>query len=118
MLMNKRVFFLMVLTAITPVVAAPAVYQITAEQWAMPRHGERLLQFPAIRAVLQEWDQNPDLKIEISYPGGETGELWVQEMKDWLIALGISSGNIQTLAGSSASDILELSAVRAGGNKQ
>jgi len=88
---------------------------ITAEQWAIPRHGESVLKMDSLSQVLKEWQKNSQQTIEISYPGGENGELWLRELKDWLIALGVSSTKIKSIAGSGAKDIIKLSVLSAGG---
>jgi len=82
---------------------------ITAEQWAIPRHGENMLKMESLSQVLNEWQKNSQQTIEIRYPGGENGELWLRELKDWLIALGVSSAKIKSIAGSGAKDIIKLS---------
>jgi hypothetical protein len=46
--------------------------------------------------------------IEIRYPGGEEGELWVRELMDWLIALGIPSDAMNQIPGSGAEDRISL----------
>jgi len=88
---------------------------ITAEQWAIPRHGESVLKMPALSQIVRQWQKNTQQTIEISYPGGENGELWLMELKDWLIALGVSSAKIKSIAGSGAKDIIKLSVLSAGG---
>jgi len=95
--------------------AEQIVTKITAEQWAIPRHGERILSFPEIKKVMQEWQKNTEQSIEISYPGGENGELWLTELKDWLIALGVASVKIKTIAGSGSKDLIKLTVMKAGG---
>jgi len=95
--------------------SAEVVTKITAEQWAIPRHGERILSFPEIKTVIQEWQKNTGQSIEINYPGGENGELWLTELKDWLIALGVASAKIKSIAGSGSKDIIKLTVIEAGG---
>lgn len=88
---------------------------ITAEQWAIPRHGESMLKMDSLSQLLNEWQKNNQQMIEISYPGGENGELWLRELKDWLIALGVSSARIKSIAGSGAKDIIKLTVFSTGG---
>lgn len=88
---------------------------LTAEQWAIPRHGERILKMPEIKRFIQLWHNNPQQMIEINYPGGENGELWLTELKDWFIALGVSSAKIKSIAGSGSKDIIKLTVIEAGG---
>lgn len=90
-------------------------YSITAEQWAIPRHGERLLKMPALKQVISQWQKNTLQYVEISYPGGEQGELWLTELQDWLIALGLPSERIKKVVGSGGKDIIKLSVLSTGG---
>ena len=95
--------------------AESAAISITAEQWAIPRHGERVLRMPELNLLMKQWQANPDQIIEISYPGGENGELWLRELKDWLIALGVSSSKIKSIAGSGSSEIIKLTVLKTEG---
>jgi len=89
--------------------------EVTAEQWAIPRHGERIIKMPGLKSLVSLWHQDTEQSIEIRYPGGEDGELWLREMKDWFIALGISSGKIKSIAGSGSKDIIKLTVIKTGG---
>ncbi|MDH5518347.1 MAG: hypothetical protein OEY36_11120 [Gammaproteobacteria bacterium] len=91
------------------------VLEITAEQWAIPRHGERIIKMPAMKKLVKLWHNDPTQVIEISYPGGENGEIWLTELIDWLIALGIASDSIKTTVGSGSKDIIKLTVPVAGG---
>lgn len=78
------------------------------EQWDMPRHGEALVKQPVLDKIVRAWDQDPEKRIELRYPGGEEGELWVRELMDWLIALGVPSGSMVASPGSGADDVIKL----------
>jgi len=93
------------------VIAEPSVVVITAEQWAIPRHGERMLKLPEMKQLVLQWQENTQQIIEISYPGGENGELWLRELKDWFIALGIPSVKLKAIAGSGSKDIIKLTVI-------
>ena len=81
---------------------------LRAETWDMPRHGEALLKVPELSSVIQKWMLDPQQKIELRYPGGEEGELWVEELKDWFVSLGVPSNAIQLSPGSNAEDIINI----------
>ncbi len=82
--------------------------ELKAEQWDMPRQGERLLRLPALNKFIKQWQQQSQQRIEIRYPGGEEGELWVNELMDWLVALGVPSDKLHTVQGSGAEDKIQL----------
>lgn len=88
--------------------AAEFSVSLRAEQWDMPRHGEALIKQPELGKIVDNWKQHPDQIIEIRYPGGEEGELWVRELMDWLVALGIPSSAMVHVPGSGAEDLINL----------
>lgn len=87
--------------------------ELHAETWDVPRHGENLLKVPELAKIVKLWMENPHQKIELRYPGGEEGELWVEELKDWMVSLGMPSSLFQTSPGSSAEDIINIVLIEA-----
>ncbi len=86
----------------TPVVAddavaasLPAEVGFGAEFWFSPRHGDVIAQKPALRELVQSLLTMPEAYLRVTYPEGESGELWGQEMQAWLVALGIGSDRIE-----------------------
>ena len=82
--------------------------ELKAEQWDIPRHGETLLKQPELGKIVRQWLRQPEARIEIRYPGGEEGELWMRELMDWLIALGLPSSSMHPVPGSGAEDVVRL----------
>jgi hypothetical protein len=99
--------------------AEPFNVTLNSEQWDMPRHGETLIKQPELGKLVRLWSAQPDGLIDIRYPGGEEGELWVQELMDWLVALGVPSKAMRHSPGSGGEDIikLELNSKQVKGNK-
>ena len=93
--------------------AQGANIELRAESWDIPRHGEALLTVPELSMVMQKWMLDPSRTIELRYPGGEEGELWVEELKDWFVSLGVPSGIIQLTPGSKAEDIINIVIIEA-----
>jgi hypothetical protein len=92
--------------------AADGPWPIDAEFWAAPRSGQTVVAEPALRAAVATLlAREPDSRLQIRYPGGETGQLWAQELSAWLIALGIPSTRIETLPGGVRDDQLLLTVV-------
>ena len=46
--------------------------------------------------------------ILVRYPGGEEGVLWAEELRGWLVALGVTSTQIKVVPGTSRPDVVEL----------
>jgi hypothetical protein len=87
---------------------------LLAEQWELSRSGDALRKIPVINRVINQWLLKPDQRIELHYPGGEEGELWVGELRDWLVSLGVPSKSISVIPGSGAEDVIKLHVVRIG----
>jgi hypothetical protein len=96
-------------------IVLPAVYvselsqdelKLHAEQWELARNGEQLLQIPVLNKVVNTWLLKEGYRIELRYPGGEEGELWIDELMDWLISLGIPSRYLVAVRGSGEADII------------
>jgi hypothetical protein len=87
-------------------------WQLSALEWAQPRHGEWLVRQPALVGAVTELQQYPGSHLLIRYPGGDEGVLWAEELQAWLVALGIASNRIERLPGSGAADRIQLEVSR------
>lgn len=76
------------------VLADDGVFVLGAESWASPRHGESVLQMTPVAQAVTVWLAKPQGSITISYPQGDEGGLWAEELRSWLISLGIASDHI------------------------
>ena len=96
--------------------ATPVETELLAEQWDLARSGDRLLGFDGIANVVTAWSTETGQQIELQYPGGEEGELWVYQLMDWLVALGIPSASFVAVPGSGEEDVIRLRVIRSGEN--
>lgn len=87
--------------------------ELRAETWDISRHGEVLLNVSELSTIVKRWMENTQQKIELRYPGGEEGELWVEELKGWLVSLGVPSNVILLSPGSDAEDIINMVLIEA-----
>ncbi len=104
----SRILLLLFSGILTIAIADDSIYQISAEEWARPRHGDVLVQQPGLRSAVKQWINEPHGRIEIRFPGGEEGELWVTELRDWLVALGVPSASIEAHPGSGHVDRIDV----------
>lgn len=74
-------------------------WTLDAATWARPRSGRAVVSMAPLPRVVRRWSQTPEARIVVHYPGGEDGELWAFELRDWLVALGVPSGHLLTEAG-------------------
>lgn len=87
---------------------------LRAEQWEAARAGERLLALPALQQLVNTWASRPRQKIELRYPGGEEGELWVEELMDWLVSLGVAAKYMSAVPGSGEADVIRFEIIQTG----
>ena len=102
------IFYWVMILMVGQIRAESSSVIIHSEQWDIPRHGEILIKQPELGKIVRSWASQPGSHIEIRYPGGEGGEIWVQELMDWLIALGVPSDAILHSLGSGGEDIIKL----------
>lgn len=93
-------------------VAAPGVaasgVTITAEQWARPRSGEGIVKLPGLVALIEAAERDAANRLVIRFAGGDDGSLWAEELRSWLVALGLPSAHIVLEPGLPQSDRLLL----------
>ena len=109
-------FVIIALFACNSALADSVETELHAEQWELSRNGERLLRIKGMSDVVHEWSSDNRQQIELQYPGGEEGELWVHQLMDWLVALGIPSTNLVAVPGSGQGDVIRLRVIRSGEN--
>jgi hypothetical protein len=113
--MRLAQFVMMAAISFSVIAAAPVETQLLAEQWELSRNGERLLKNDGLAAIVGAWSNDTRHQIELQYPGGEEGELWVYQLMDWLVALGIPSTNLVAVPGSGEEGLIRLRVIRSGG---
>jgi hypothetical protein len=79
------------------------------DDWPAQRDHRSILSLTAVRTVLEAYDETRDRRLLIRYPGGDLGNAWAFELRDWMVALGVPSASITLLPGSGAPDRLVLS---------
>ncbi len=104
--MSKASLLLLLMLALN--VPAAETVVITSAEWARPRSGATLARMPGLVEVASGLLVARDGRILVRYPGGEEGVLWAEELRGWLVALGIASTQIELVPGTSRPDIIEL----------
>lgn len=82
--------------------AAPAwaTEYISREEWPGIQRGIQVTQYARIAGVVNELDRSEHSTIVVLHPGGAAGHEWALEIRDWLVALGVSSSMIALRPGS------------------
>jgi hypothetical protein len=96
--------------------SAESVQIISADDWARPRSGGSLVQMPALKRTVRDYlsqNHKGGQRILIRHPRGEEGVLWAEELRGWLVALGIPSADIAVSPESTRIDAIELAVMDA-----
>lgn len=75
--------------------AAGKTVEITAEQWARPRSAAAIARLPGLAPLVEVFDREPGARVIVRYAGGDEGSLWAEELRSWLVVLGIPSAHIE-----------------------
>lgn len=95
---------------------AMASETLSHKEWPRTRTGRIVMAIPAIRSIRQQFEKTPGSQIVIRYPGGDLGNAWAFDVRNWLVSLGISSANIILEPGSDSADTLVLDVLKRPGS--
>lgn len=87
---------------------ASGTFRLDGDLWARPRSGAAIVAMQPVADAVRQLLFTNDGKLVLRYPGEEEGRLWAQELRGWLISLGIESQRIDMQPGSQAADAIEL----------
>jgi hypothetical protein len=102
----RKIIFLLLLFGFSTAFADPLT--LTSEEWAHPRSGEKLARQPALAELLKGFEREADSVIVIAHATSEAGQLWAEEWRAWLVALGVSSARVRLMARPEMKDALSL----------
>jgi len=84
------------------------IFNLSEELWARPRSGAVIPHMEPLKLAVAYWESGTDVYMMLSYPGGDSGEIWASELKDWLVSLGIPSQFILLSAGFQVEDEIKI----------
>jgi len=96
------------LLALPAVALGDARFVLEGGDWARPRSGDMVTALPAVRQAVRAWSQAPSAALELRHPRGERGLLWAEELRDWLVALGVPGAAVELTPASDLEDALHL----------
>jgi len=73
---------------------------IRHQDWEKVTSAMSVLQLPPLQSVIGSYQSGADMVVVIRYPGGDEGNEWGVELRDWLVAFGIPLRDIELLPGS------------------
>lgn len=69
-------------------------WEIAPEFWLSPRNGDSVLQNPQLRAGMNMYLRAPESKVRVHYQKRDESTAQAEELRGWLIALGIEADRI------------------------
>jgi len=74
--------------------------------WPQRRSAHAVLELDPVRAVLSIFSEEGGQNVIVRHPGGDGGNAWALEFREWLVALGVPSQFITLEPGSGGADRL------------
>jgi hypothetical protein len=84
---------------------------VMRKDWPSYENGASVLALPQFRSILEKFDEDDRNRVEIRYPGGDSGRQWAQSISQWFVTFGVPASYLQLLAGSGASDQLVIALI-------
>ena len=104
----KKYIFTVILQLFVTSAFAVNIELLHAKEWSVPKKPTTLLAMPAINNSMKKLQASTNSVLKLKYPGGDEGTLWANELRSWLVALGLSSKRIELVQGSAISTTIEL----------
>jgi hypothetical protein len=79
---------------------------LSYQDWPQQRSADAVLKLNPIRAILSVFSEERGQNVIIRHPGGDGGNAWAVEFRDWLVAFGVPSEFINLEPGSGGVDRL------------
>jgi hypothetical protein len=76
------------------------------QDWPERRSAHVMLELDSVRAVLSVFSEKGGQNVIVRHPGGDSGNAWALEFREWLVALGVPSHFITLEPGSGGADRL------------
>ena len=70
-------------------------WEITPEFWQMPRSANSVSHDPQLQAAVANYLRAPNSKMRVHYQKRDEANAWAEELRGWLIALGIEADRIE-----------------------
>ena len=103
--MRRHLLALMLCLMSMPAVGADTdSFTLSADQWALPRSGSALIRLAPVRDAVADWLTTPDAHLVIQHASTDVGNLWADELQDWLMSLGVPADHIDQRASADQPD--------------
>ena len=76
------------------------------QDWPHRRNAQAVLELDPVQAVLSVFSEEGGQNVIVRHPGGDDGNAWALEFREWLVAFGVPSRFITLEPGSGGADRL------------
>jgi hypothetical protein len=104
-----RIFTSLIILICATTTVHAGSYEVTADEWARPRSGSRIISIASLQKVVDAIAQQPGTVVTVQYAGGDEGLLWAEELRGWFVALGVAGDQLVLRSGLQVRDRLVLS---------
>ncbi len=80
-------------------------------EWPEYINGPGILGLAPVHRILQEFEEDEKIIVEIRYPGGDPGRAWAESLAGWLVTFGVPEKYIELYPGSGVADLLIISLI-------
>lgn len=98
----------LIFVLILPALAGAEGISLSLDQWKQMDRGQKVIELAPLKKLMQAVESAPDSSISIRYPGGDQGMAWVEQLRDWLVSLGVASSRMILEPGSGEADVILL----------
>jgi len=89
--------------------AVGATVSVSADQWAQSRTGQSITRAAGMATLVGSFKERGRERLVISYAAGDAGKLWAEELRAWLVALGVPASSVALDASAKTDDSVTIS---------
>lgn len=82
--------------------------KLSAHAWGNPQSSKDILKIQPLNAIMRKLTNAPQAKLNVLYHGDDKGTQWANNIRRWLISLGLKSERIILTPDSYTVDTIEL----------
>ena len=99
---------------VAPLVPVPAlaveehIEILSRSDWPIYENGSHILALPQVSKIVEMFEEDEQVSVEIRYPGGDAGRLWAESLLAWFVSFGIPKQYLSLFPGSGGGDQLAI----------
>ena len=81
---------------------------LNRSEWPAYENGSHILALPQVSKIVELFEEDEQVSVEIRYPGGDAGRLWAESLLAWFVSFGIPQQYLSLFPGSGGGDQLAI----------